>query len=100
MNDFDVPVLQHAPWPTPSRAIYGFVLYVLTYVIFGFYIIWALLPDSCLNYIGLTYLPSRHWVITFPFLCCTLVAIVYVGYNVNYWSNLPKFDDELEENST
>nr|XP_047138747.1 uncharacterized protein LOC105843841 isoform X2 [Hydra vulgaris] len=34
MNDFDVPVLQHAPWPTPSRAIYGFVLYVLTYVIF------------------------------------------------------------------
>ena len=35
MADFNVPPLEHTPWPTPSRAIYGFVLYVSTYVMLG-----------------------------------------------------------------
>jgi len=82
------PKLENTPCPTPSRAIYGFVLYVVSYVLYGksvllnccknsfgalknilfvykiffflgAYILWALLPDSWLADVGITYIPAR-----------------------------------------
>ncbi|XP_057303631.1 phosphatidylinositol N-acetylglucosaminyltransferase subunit P-like [Hydractinia symbiolongicarpus] len=93
MGDFEVPPLEHTPWPTPSRAIYGFVLYVSTYVIFGMYMLWALLPDSCLHALGLTYIPARHWVITFPFLVCFGVAFTVCVYVIRNWLDTPDVED-------
>ena len=94
MADFEVPALEHSPWPTPSRAIYGFVLYVSTYVIFAAYLLWGLLPDAWLHSIGLTYLPARHWVITFPFLLVALVGVAYVAYVIKLVVNFRAVTDE------
>ncbi|XP_046850613.1 phosphatidylinositol N-acetylglucosaminyltransferase subunit P-like isoform X1 [Xenia sp. Carnegie-2017] len=75
---------EHSPSPTPERAIYGFFLYITTYLVFGLYIMWAFLPDSILNYIGITYLPQRFWVFAGPLYCCmTLVFVIcfYIAWN-------------------
>jgi len=97
MADFEVPPLEQSPWPTPSRAIYGFVLYVATYVLFGFYLLWALLPDSWLHAIGLTYLPARHWVITFPYLIALGFFLLVVVYYLRSAYLMPSFDETFED---
>ncbi|XP_046850614.1 phosphatidylinositol N-acetylglucosaminyltransferase subunit P-like isoform X2 [Xenia sp. Carnegie-2017] len=61
---------EHSPSPTPERAIYGFFLYITTYLVFGLYIMWAFLPDSILNYIGITYLPQRTIVLLYDVGIC------------------------------
>ncbi|XP_066910243.1 phosphatidylinositol N-acetylglucosaminyltransferase subunit P-like [Clytia hemisphaerica] len=100
------PVLEHNPCPTPSRAIYGFVLYVVSYVLYGAYILWALIPDEYLATVGITYIPARHWVITFPLLMYLGIIMLVVVYSLLYWINssemtceepLTKREDSLME---
>ena len=99
MADFEVPALEHSPWPTPSRAIYGFVLYVSTYVILAVYLLWGILPDAWLHSIGVTYLPARHWVITFPFLLVGMLGLTYMAYIVRLVLNFRAVTDEDIEDS-
>ena len=40
---------EHSPAPTPSRAVYGFVLYLLSYFFLLLYFVWALVPDTFLT---------------------------------------------------
>ncbi|RDD43271.1 Phosphatidylinositol N-acetylglucosaminyltransferase subunit P [Trichoplax sp. H2] len=83
---------EHHPSPTPSRAIYGFVLYVTTYVLLGTYTLWAVIPDEWLTEVGLTYRPQKHWAITGPiYVCVSFVLFIasYVGLNLY---NTPSLD--------
>ncbi|CAB3976545.1 Phosphatidylinositol N-acetylglucosaminyltransferase subunit P [Paramuricea clavata] len=76
---------EHSPSPTPERAIYGFVLYVATYLLFGLYILWAYLPESWLTKLGITYLPQRFWVFAGPmYFCVTFLFVLfcYVSWNL------------------
>ncbi|XP_063409718.1 phosphatidylinositol N-acetylglucosaminyltransferase subunit P-like [Mytilus trossulus] len=71
---------EHSPSPTPERAIYGFVLYLLSYVIFFTYVIWAYVPDEWLYAIGLTYLPQKYWAIALPTFACVTFLLAFPFY--------------------
>ncbi|XP_065061248.1 phosphatidylinositol N-acetylglucosaminyltransferase subunit P-like [Rhopilema esculentum] len=84
--------LEHSPAPTPERAIHGFVLYLLTYVAFGFYLLWALVPDNVLHEIGITYLPQRLWIFLGPFLIILAVSLVLFIFLVRNYLETPSWD--------
>ena len=74
-------VSQHSPAPTPSRAVYGFVLHLLSLALLLLYLSWALLPPAILSSIGLHFLPQQYWAVAIPtylsVLFFTLVLVVY-----------------------
>ena len=42
-----------------STEVYGFVLWITTFVSFALFIAWAFVPDATLESIGITYYPSK-----------------------------------------
>lgn len=72
---------EHNPAPTPERALYGFVLYLSSFVIFGAYLCYALVLDETLRSFGVTYLPKKYWAIAIP----TLLSFAVVLYSVTYF---------------
>ncbi|TPP58417.1 hypothetical protein FGIG_08513 [Fasciola gigantica] len=68
LEDFDFQIQTPAshPGPQEERALYGFVMYISSFILFGIYLIFAFVPRDWLSMIGVTYLPHRHWAITFP----------------------------------
>lgn len=77
---------QSTPAPTPSRANYGFALYLGSSCGLGLYLIWALVPDPVLHALGLTYWPQKYWALAVPIhLLVTLflfVAFIYPAINL------------------
>lgn len=69
------------PLPSPERAVYGFVLFVLTITSFLLYCLWVFVPFEVLDSIGLSYWPAKHWTITGPL---TILIAVLVGVLVVY----------------
>lgn len=61
------------PAPLPSRAIYGYVLYVFCYLGLALYLIWAYVPSRWLRALGITYFPDKLWALALP---ATLVVVV------------------------
>lgn len=61
------PVSPLAPYPPlppsqqRSRApeFYGFVAWTSTYLLFAVFLLWALLPDAYIEWLGITWYPSR-----------------------------------------
>lgn len=74
-------MVESTPTPCPSRANYGFALYLASYSAFGLYLIWTILPDFILEYIGLTFLPQKYWSVAVPIhACVTLALVAFVFY--------------------
>ncbi|XP_048734011.1 phosphatidylinositol N-acetylglucosaminyltransferase subunit P-like isoform X2 [Ostrea edulis] len=68
------------PSPVPDRATYGFVSYLLCYILFGIFLIWTYIPRTYLEGIGLTYWPSKFTAVSIPpFLC-----VLFLVYNILY----------------
>lgn len=68
-----------------TSEIYGFVMWVTSYVLFAVFILWAYLPDSALHSVGITYYPSKYWALALPawFTMTLAFALVfYCGYNL------------------
>lgn len=82
------------PTPTPSRANYGFALYLASNSALGLYLIWTLLPDFVLEYIGFSFLPQKYWSVAVPIhACATLVLVAFVFYPALNLTLVPKLND-------
>lgn len=76
------PPHQHSPAPTPIRAVYGFVSYLLCTAALIAYALWALVPDWILmDKFGITFLPQTYWAVAVPIYLgvafFSFVAVVY-----------------------
>lgn len=79
--------VEHSPFPSPERGIYGFVLYLTSYVCFAIYLIWAYVPTPYLHAVGLYYWPHKYWAIAGPCILCLLVVLLVLGFVlINYFS--------------
>lgn len=66
---------EHTPAPTPSRAVYGFVMYLGFKLFFVLFLIWAYIPHSWFEAIGITYLPDRYWALSVPAFLLTILTV-------------------------
>ena len=112
-------------WPPESqerrsRALefYGFVAWTSTYLLFVLYILWAVLPDQYIVWIGITWYPnryvllcyvilffkkeicltilffnSREWAILFPSWTIIVVLLTYIVYFAIAIRATPSFDE-------
>lgn len=72
------------PNPHPSRAIYGFALFLCSWLILPLYIIWAFVPTPWLEILHITYIPAKYWAIAIPLLFPTTVtAFVLLIFSIN-----------------
>ena len=72
---------EHSPAPTPSRAVYGFVLWLFSHAALLLYLVWAIVPDYYLEIAGLDFLPQKYWAIAVPvFLSVLFFSFVFIIY--------------------
>jgi hypothetical protein len=72
---------EHNPAPTPSRAVYGFILFLLSNFMLVMYLLWVLLPHSSLHSIGLNFFPQKYWAVTMPlYLSLAFFVLVVLVY--------------------
>ena len=57
------PLAPYPPYPAQEKSrapeFYGFVAWTSTYALFLFYILWALLPDAWIEWLGIEWYPNR-----------------------------------------
>ncbi|KAJ8947485.1 hypothetical protein NQ318_009788 [Aromia moschata] len=66
---------EHTPAPTPSRAVYGFVMYLSFRIFFILFLVWAAIPEEYFELIGITFLPQRYWAVAVPVYFLTVLTI-------------------------
>ena len=88
------------PGPSPSRAVFGFALYLACRCTFGIYLIWAFVPDYYLHECGLTIFPQKYWALALPVHLCVTLALfaflIYPGLNMTLspnWSSVHSYKD-------
>ncbi|XP_014281679.2 phosphatidylinositol N-acetylglucosaminyltransferase subunit P [Halyomorpha halys] len=69
--ELDVPA--SSPSPSPSRANYGFTLYLASTTAFYVFLTWSLIPSSFLPYF---YFPQFYWAVAIPIFCLVTLALV------------------------
>ncbi|KAH6619279.1 PIG-P-domain-containing protein [Chaetomium sp. MPI-SDFR-AT-0129] len=69
----------------PTYEYYGFVLYLLSSLVFLVYLLWSYLPSPFLHALGIYYYPNRWWSLAIPSFLVMLLVYIYVAlalYNV------------------
>ncbi|KAJ8920959.1 hypothetical protein NQ315_015753 [Exocentrus adspersus] len=85
---------QHTPAPSPSRAVYSFVMYLSFEIFFILYLIWAVVPDEYFHLLGITFLPQRYWAVAAPiYFLIVLTVFAFVIYPAMGKFMTPNLDD-------
>ncbi|KAK0445999.1 PIG-P-domain-containing protein [Desarmillaria tabescens] len=79
------PLAPFPPLPPPelrSRApeFYGFVAWTSTSLLFVVYLLWAILPDEYIEWLGVTWYPSREWAVLLPAYSVVVFLLAYFVY--------------------
>ncbi|XP_012280952.1 phosphatidylinositol N-acetylglucosaminyltransferase subunit P [Orussus abietinus] len=86
---------EHTPAPYRPRSVYGYAIYIGSYMVFILYLIWAVVPEEFLhNWLGLTYWPSKYWAVAIPIWAVTAIAVfASVIYPAMNMLKTPNIDD-------
>ncbi|KAJ6487744.1 PIG-P-domain-containing protein [Mycena sanguinolenta] len=92
------PLAPYPPIPSSeyrSRApeFYGFVAWTSTSFLYFVYLLWALLPDEYIEWLGIKWYPSREWAILFPAWSIVAVLLAYFVYFALALYGTPAFSD-------
>ncbi|KAG1826676.1 PIG-P-domain-containing protein [Suillus variegatus] len=89
------PFTLEPPDERHSRApeFYGFVAWTSTSVLFVLYVLWALLPDEYIVWLGVEWYPSREWTLLLPAYSIVLVLLTYFVYFAIAIARTPSFSD-------
>ncbi|KAJ7100011.1 PIG-P-domain-containing protein [Mycena belliarum] len=92
------PLAPYPPLPAPehrSRApeFYGFVAWTSTAFLYVVYLLWALLPDACIQRLGIAWYPSRHWAVLVPAYSVVVALLTYFVYFALALFGTPAFGD-------
>lgn len=83
---------EQSPAPTPSRSIYGFVVFLLFVTLFVLYVLWAFIPMELYESIGITELPNKYFALFLPILILTATTIfaffIYPSFSFIMTSNI------------
>ncbi|RHZ50274.1 hypothetical protein Glove_502g17 [Diversispora epigaea] len=75
---------------TPTYEYYGFVLYLLSFIAFVIYLLWAYLPDDVLESMGITYYPHRYWAVALPVWSFVFVLFIFAAFiSINFYNTAP-----------
>eukprot|EP01066_Platyproteum_vivax_P001870 Platyproteum_vivax@DN12337_c0_g1_i1.p1 len=72
-----------------SAEVYGFVSWIVSFLAFGLWFVWAFVPENMLHMYGMTYYPSKYWAITVPAYVCVLPVFIFLAYNALNFMNTP-----------
>ncbi|KAJ3429783.1 phosphatidylinositol n-acetylglucosaminyltransferase subunit p [Anaeramoeba flamelloides] len=48
------------------KAGYGFALWIISWIVYGVYVLWALVPSHVYESLGVSYYPNQYWAIAIP----------------------------------
>ncbi|THH32629.1 hypothetical protein EUX98_g1562 [Antrodiella citrinella] len=91
------PLAPYPPLPTEVRSrapeFYGFAAWSGTYLLFVIYLLWALLPDEYIVWLGVSWYPNRDWALLLPAYSVILVLLTYFTYFALAIAGTPSFSD-------
>ncbi|CAO1438124.1 unnamed protein product [Diamesa serratosioi] len=94
---------EHTPAPTPSRAIYGFVIYLLFQTLFVLFVLWAFIPTVVYEYFGITELPNKYFALYIPILLLTAVTLfafcIYPSFSLIMTPNINDINTITDKNA-
>jgi len=88
-------VQRHSVDTGRSRApeFYGFVAWLSTYIAFCLYVLWAIVPDQYIVWVGIEWYPSREWAILLPAWSVVLIITTYIVYSSMAIAATPSFSE-------
>lgn len=75
--------------------VYGFAGWIASLVAYALYLVWAYVPESTLQAVGITYYPSKYWAIAIPsaiFVTASVAILAYIAVNFMSTAPLDSFD--------
>lgn len=71
----------------------GFVAWVLLWFLFSIFVLWTLLSDENLRWLGVTYYPARYWAVAAPGLFAMGLYYYLTTNFLTYVQNTKPFSD-------